>query len=76
MNVISLSDELPLIWELVSESREEFKVNGVAIVILSHGNIGLSTCTTRYLLAMAMADLLVIITEVIFNRINSYYFPI
>ncbi|XP_038654755.1 probable G-protein coupled receptor 139 isoform X1 [Scyliorhinus canicula] len=76
MNVISLSDELPLIWELVSESREEFKVNGVAIVILSHGNIGLSTCTTRYLLAMAMADLLVIITEVIFNRINSYYFPV
>ncbi|XP_038657041.1 probable G-protein coupled receptor 139 [Scyliorhinus canicula] len=51
-------------------------VNGVAIVTLFHGNIGLSTCTTRYLVAMAMADLLVIITQVIFNRIIIYYFPI
>ncbi|XP_078087622.1 putative G-protein coupled receptor 139 [Mustelus asterias] len=53
-------------------SRE---VNSVAIVILSHGNCGLSSCTTYYLMAMAMADLLVIITEVILNRINDYYFP-
>ncbi|XP_038657046.1 probable G-protein coupled receptor 139 [Scyliorhinus canicula] len=46
----------------------------MAIVILSRGNCGLSTCTTRYLVAMSAADLLVIITEVITRRINDYYF--
>uniref|UniRef100_UPI00398E4887 probable G-protein coupled receptor 139 n=1 Tax=Pristiophorus japonicus TaxID=55135 RepID=UPI00398E4887 len=50
-------------------------VNLVAIVILSRGKCGLSTCTTRYLLAMAAADLLVVITEVILWRISWYYFP-
>ncbi|XP_067880271.1 probable G-protein coupled receptor 139 [Heterodontus francisci] len=50
-------------------------VNLLAIVILSRGKCGLSTCTTRYLVAMAMADLLVIITAVILFRINFYYFP-
>uniref|UniRef100_UPI00398EA989 probable G-protein coupled receptor 139 n=1 Tax=Pristiophorus japonicus TaxID=55135 RepID=UPI00398EA989 len=50
-------------------------VNLVAIVILSRGKCGLSTCTTRYLVAMAVADLLVVITEVILYRINGYYFP-
>ncbi|XP_067865351.1 probable G-protein coupled receptor 139 [Heterodontus francisci] len=50
-------------------------VNLVAIVILSRGKCGLSTCTTRYLMAMATADLLVIITEVILWRISYYYFP-
>ncbi|XP_067865085.1 probable G-protein coupled receptor 139 [Heterodontus francisci] len=49
--------------------------NLVAIVILSRGKCGLSTCTTRYLVAMAMMDLLVIITEVILWRISYYYFP-
>ncbi|XP_078286372.1 putative G-protein coupled receptor 139 [Rhinoraja longicauda] len=38
------------------------------------GNCGLSTCTTRYLVAMAAADLLVAITEVILSRIKSHYF--
>ncbi|XP_067833146.1 probable G-protein coupled receptor 139 [Heptranchias perlo] len=51
-------------------------VNLIAIVILSRGKCGLSTCTTRYLVAMAAADLLVIITEVVLTRINYYYFPI
>uniref|UniRef100_UPI00398EDE1C mu-type opioid receptor-like n=1 Tax=Pristiophorus japonicus TaxID=55135 RepID=UPI00398EDE1C len=50
-------------------------VNLVAIVILSRGKCGLSTCTTRYLVAMAAADLLVVITEVILWRISWYYFP-
>ncbi|XP_067877768.1 probable G-protein coupled receptor 139 [Heterodontus francisci] len=50
-------------------------VNLLAIVILSRGKCGLSTCTTRYLVAMASADLLVIITEVILWRISFYYFP-
>uniref|UniRef100_UPI00398F32B2 probable G-protein coupled receptor 139 n=1 Tax=Pristiophorus japonicus TaxID=55135 RepID=UPI00398F32B2 len=50
-------------------------VNLVAIVILSREKCGLSTCTTRYLVAMATADLLVVITEVILWRISWYYFP-
>ncbi|XP_038657047.1 probable G-protein coupled receptor 139 [Scyliorhinus canicula] len=48
----------------------------MAIVILSRGNSGLSTCTTQYLVAMATADLLVIITEVITRRINVSYFQL
>ncbi|XP_069763839.1 probable G-protein coupled receptor 139 [Narcine bancroftii] len=51
-------------------------VNVMAIAILSRGRCGLSTCTTRYLVAMAMADLMVIITEVIFSRIKFHYFPV
>ncbi|XP_078286368.1 putative G-protein coupled receptor 139 [Rhinoraja longicauda] len=35
---------------------------------------GLSTCTTRYLVAMAAADLLTLITEVILNQIRVHYF--
>ncbi|XP_067865137.1 probable G-protein coupled receptor 139 [Heterodontus francisci] len=49
-------------------------VNLLAIVILSRGKCGLSTCTTRYLVAMATADLLVIITGVILWQISYYYF--
>ncbi|XP_067916309.1 probable G-protein coupled receptor 139 [Heterodontus francisci] len=48
--------------------------NLVAIVILSQGKCGLSTCTTRYLVSMATADLVFIITEVILRRMNYYYF--
>ncbi|XP_078087663.1 putative G-protein coupled receptor 139 [Mustelus asterias] len=51
-------------------------VNLLGIVILSRGKCGLSSCTTRYLIAMAMADLLVIITEVILWQLKFYYFPI
>ncbi|XP_048476705.1 probable G-protein coupled receptor 139 [Rhincodon typus] len=51
------------------------KLNFLGIVILSRGKCGLSTCTARYLVAMATADLLVIVTEVILWRINYYYFP-
>ncbi|XP_078250971.1 putative G-protein coupled receptor 139 [Rhinoraja longicauda] len=51
-------------------------VNLVAVVILSRGKCGLSTCTTRYLVAMAAADLQVIVTEVILYQINYHYFPV
>ncbi|XP_051891257.1 galanin-like G-protein coupled receptor npr-9 [Pristis pectinata] len=47
----------------------------LAIVILSRGNCGLSIGTTRYLVAMATADLLTIITDIILWRISYYYFP-
>ncbi|XP_078390309.1 putative G-protein coupled receptor 139 [Cetorhinus maximus] len=52
------------------------EVNLLAIVILCRGKCGLSTCTTRYLVAMAAADLLYVITQVIMNHINAYYFPV
>ncbi|XP_072132074.1 probable G-protein coupled receptor 139 [Mobula birostris] len=50
-------------------------VNLVATVILSRGKCGLSTCTTRYLVAMATADLLTIIFQVVLWRVSYYYFP-
>ncbi|XP_067883000.1 probable G-protein coupled receptor 139 [Heterodontus francisci] len=50
-------------------------VNIVAIVILSQGKCGLSKCITYYLVAMATADLMVVITGVILHRIVDIYFP-
>ncbi|XP_067864702.1 probable G-protein coupled receptor 139 [Heterodontus francisci] len=52
----------------------ELHVNLLAIVILSQGNCGLSTCTTRYLVAMAMTDLLFIISGVLLWRVAFSYF--
>ncbi|XP_067874828.1 probable G-protein coupled receptor 139 [Heterodontus francisci] len=52
-----------------------FRVNLVAIVILARGKCGLSKCITYYLVAMAAADLLVVITNVILNQIIGIYFP-
>ncbi|XP_067834086.1 probable G-protein coupled receptor 139 [Heptranchias perlo] len=49
--------------------------NLVTVVILSRGKCGLSKAITRYLLAMAVADLLVVITDVILNRVNDLFFP-
>uniref|UniRef100_UPI00398F7B13 probable G-protein coupled receptor 139 n=1 Tax=Pristiophorus japonicus TaxID=55135 RepID=UPI00398F7B13 len=49
--------------------------NLVTIVILSRGKCGLSKCITRYLVAMAAADLMVLINEVILYEINDAYFP-
>ncbi|XP_067910382.1 probable G-protein coupled receptor 139 [Heterodontus francisci] len=49
--------------------------NLAVIVILSRGRCGLSRCITYYLVAMAVTDLLVIITAVILNRIAGIYFP-
>ncbi|XP_048381255.1 probable G-protein coupled receptor 139 [Stegostoma tigrinum] len=51
-------------------------VNLVGIVILNRGNCGLSKCITCYLLAMSTADLLLVILNVILNRINNLYFPV
>ncbi|XP_067882454.1 probable G-protein coupled receptor 139 [Heterodontus francisci] len=42
---------------------------------MSRGKCGLSTCTTYYLVAMATADLLLVITHFLLYRINMYYFP-
>ncbi|XP_078269219.1 putative G-protein coupled receptor 139, partial [Rhinoraja longicauda] len=52
-----------------------FVVNLMAIVILARGRCGLSKCITKYLVSMAVTDLLVIITAVLLNRIPAIYFP-
>ncbi|XP_067836177.1 probable G-protein coupled receptor 139 [Heptranchias perlo] len=51
-------------------------VNLLAIVVLSRGKCGLSKCISRYLVGMAVADLLVVITDVILNWIVPLYFPL
>ncbi|XP_069771624.1 probable G-protein coupled receptor 139 [Narcine bancroftii] len=51
-------------------------VNLVAIFILRRGKCGLSKCIIRYLVAMAVADLMVVIFEEILKRINNIYLPI
>ncbi|XP_048381850.2 probable G-protein coupled receptor 139 [Stegostoma tigrinum] len=51
-------------------------VNLAAIVILSRGNCGLSTCTTYYLVSMSAADLMVVITEVILIQFQYFYYPL
>ncbi|XP_067894295.1 probable G-protein coupled receptor 139 [Heterodontus francisci] len=50
-------------------------VNSVAILILSRGKCGLSKCTTHYLVAMAVADLLVVFTDVILFTVIHFHFP-
>uniref|UniRef100_UPI00398F8901 probable G-protein coupled receptor 139 n=1 Tax=Pristiophorus japonicus TaxID=55135 RepID=UPI00398F8901 len=48
-------------------------VNLVTIMILSRGKCGLSKCVTRYLVAMATADLLVVILDLILRHIPIRY---
>ncbi|XP_067881308.1 FMRFamide receptor-like [Heterodontus francisci] len=63
-----------ILLKLRISSAAETLFNLVAIVILSRRKCGLSACTTRYLVAMATADLLLTITLVILKQINRYYF--
>ncbi|XP_078391649.1 uncharacterized protein LOC144673922 [Cetorhinus maximus] len=55
-----------------------FAVSGnlVTIMNLSRGKCDLSGCITRYLVSMAVSDLLVVITGVILNRLRGIYFPV
>ncbi|XP_067835351.1 probable G-protein coupled receptor 139 [Heptranchias perlo] len=48
-------------------------VNLLTIVVLSLRNCGLSKCVTRYLVAMAAADLLVVIIDLILRHIPIVY---
>ncbi|XP_067878623.1 probable G-protein coupled receptor 139 [Heterodontus francisci] len=48
-------------------------LNLLTIVILSRGKCGLSKCVTRYLVAMATADLLVVILDLILRHIPIVY---
>ncbi|XP_048419836.1 probable G-protein coupled receptor 139 [Stegostoma tigrinum] len=49
--------------------------NSLTIAILSRGKCGLSKCITAYLMAMAAADLLVLIFSIILYEISEIYFP-
>ncbi|XP_067878428.1 probable G-protein coupled receptor 139 [Heterodontus francisci] len=72
--------------EIVTEAEDDASIskyltggnllNLLAIVILSRGKCGLCKCVTCYLVAMAVADLTVVIIEVILKRINNIYLPI
>ncbi|XP_069744191.1 probable G-protein coupled receptor 139 [Narcine bancroftii] len=53
-----------------------FAANLAAIAILLRGKCGLSKCISYYLVAMAVTDLVVIITAVILNRTVNMYFPL
>ncbi|XP_069748562.1 probable G-protein coupled receptor 139, partial [Narcine bancroftii] len=50
-----------------------FAVNITAIVILSRGKCGLNKCITRYLVAMAAADVMIVVFAVIVEQVNSIY---
>ncbi|XP_062895488.1 probable G-protein coupled receptor 139 [Mobula hypostoma] len=51
-------------------------VHLVTILILSRGKCGLSRVVTRYLVAMAAADLMVVVLDLILNKIPNIYAPI
>ncbi|XP_078287778.1 FMRFamide receptor-like isoform X2 [Rhinoraja longicauda] len=48
-------------------------INAMTIAILSRGRCGLSMCVTRYLVAMAAADLLIVILDLILRHIPTLY---
>uniref|UniRef100_UPI00398E69DB probable G-protein coupled receptor 139 n=1 Tax=Pristiophorus japonicus TaxID=55135 RepID=UPI00398E69DB len=48
--------------------------NVLTIVILCRGNCGLSKCISVYMVAMATADLLVMVVNILVYRIFSYHF--
>ncbi|XP_048381322.1 probable G-protein coupled receptor 139 [Stegostoma tigrinum] len=50
--------------------------NTLTIVILCKGNCGLSNCISVYMLGMAVADLLIMINNVLLYHIISYNFPL
>ncbi|XP_072410453.1 probable G-protein coupled receptor 139 [Chiloscyllium punctatum] len=52
-----------------------FPVNLATVGILFRCKCGLSSCSRRYLLAMAVVDLLVVIIEIILKRIKHDFFP-
>ncbi|XP_067837181.1 probable G-protein coupled receptor 139 [Heptranchias perlo] len=72
--------ELPIILQIKNTYYPVLAAFGVpahlvTIVILSRGNCGLSKCISVYMVAMATAELLVIIFNVIVYHILSYHFP-
>ncbi|XP_067827795.1 probable G-protein coupled receptor 139 [Heptranchias perlo] len=78
---LSFMIKLKILWALYDIQRIYFPilaafgvpVNVVTIVILSRGKCGLSKCVTRYLVAMAAADLLVVIIDLILRQVPIVY---
>ncbi|XP_067875999.1 probable G-protein coupled receptor 139 [Heterodontus francisci] len=69
-----MTGELNKLNKKKDEALEEYREsNTVAIVILCRGKCDLSKCITHYLVGMAVADLLVVISDVILFRICYYY---
>ncbi|XP_062895290.1 probable G-protein coupled receptor 139 [Mobula hypostoma] len=56
-------------------TRRKGAANLLAIVILSQGKCGLSKCITLYLVGMAAADLVVVISNPLLKRTAEIYFP-
>ncbi|XP_038642990.1 probable G-protein coupled receptor 139 [Scyliorhinus canicula] len=50
-------------------------VNLMTILVLLRGKCGLSSCSTRYLLAMASGDLMFIVIEIRLWQLRVYYYP-
>ncbi|XP_078272222.1 putative G-protein coupled receptor 139 [Rhinoraja longicauda] len=77
---VSASMKQPVIIQIENIYYPILAIIGVpanlfAIVILSRGKCGLSKCITRYLISMAVGDLMVLIFEVILYEIKDGYFP-
>ncbi|XP_067879929.1 probable G-protein coupled receptor 139 [Heterodontus francisci] len=73
--------KLRILWVLIDIEKIYYPIlaaigvpiNVVTIVILSRGKCGLSKCVTSYLIAMAAADLLVVILDLILRQIPIVY---
>uniref|UniRef100_UPI00398EA2F8 probable G-protein coupled receptor 139 n=1 Tax=Pristiophorus japonicus TaxID=55135 RepID=UPI00398EA2F8 len=83
-HVRSVMEYAPIAWmsaapktlkklNTIKDKAARMILNLVTIVILSRGKCGLSKCVTRYLVAMATADLLVVILDLILRHIPIRY---
>ncbi|XP_067879925.1 probable G-protein coupled receptor 139 [Heterodontus francisci] len=78
---LSFLIKLKILWALNDVEKIYFPIlaavgvpiNMVTIAILSRGKCGLSKCVTYYLVAMAAADLLVVILDLILRHIPIVY---
>ncbi|XP_062905759.1 probable G-protein coupled receptor 139 [Mobula hypostoma] len=66
----------PLTWDHLWTSYFFLSANLLTIVTLTRGRCGLSKCISRYLLAMAIADLMVLIAIIISTEIKDMYLPV
>ncbi|XP_069752082.1 probable G-protein coupled receptor 139 [Narcine bancroftii] len=65
--------QMVIVVQAVSATSFTVYSNLATIRILSRGKCGLSRCVTRYLVAMAVVDLLIIIFDLILRRIPIIY---
>ncbi|XP_059499823.1 probable G-protein coupled receptor 139 [Stegostoma tigrinum] len=78
---LSFMIKLQILWAIYEIQKIYFPilaavgvpVNVITITILARGNCGLSKCVTYYLVAMATADLMVVIIDLILRQIPIVY---